>query len=580
MIRRFVPGLLLVLWPLAALAESEPLRLAVVVGANQGQSQTAPLRYAHDDARRVAALLAELGRFADDGVSLHLEPDPQAVLAALDGALARAEGHDDALLLFYFSGHADSRALYVGGQPLPTAELQTRLSDTRATVRVGIVDACAGGEWTGTKGLVEVPTFDVSATLGLESEGTVLLASSSGVESAHELEHLGGSLFTHHLLAGLRGAADTQRDGAVSLEEAFTYARYRTIRDAGRRVKQPQHPSFRFDLSGRSSVTLTRPDQQPGALVLAGLDAPTDVLDLNRGTPVVDLPEADAPIRLVLPPGRYLLRRLDPDRPASAEFEVTPGTPLELTEADLVPLPEGEGRDKANRRPLPDLTVPAGTAQIGMSVGASMNDYDRDGRWAVSRWGVSSLSGRFGITDRLAYRFPLVLAYRFGDADLQLSPALGLSGLRFEPLVGLVVPATASLDGRWFLDDRFALGLGVSGGAFWTGWEEDPGWSNFHGNTRIAALWSPIDRLTLSLGVQGTVSKSRTLSVDTGEWNWGTVTWGLGVGGSKQYEPLIRFELSPAFSLVGNASVGASWIEIADRWLPSADASLGVRLRF
>jgi hypothetical protein len=52
---------------------------------------------------------------------------------------------------------------------------------------------------------------------------------SSG-EAAQEWSFLRGSLFTHHLLAALRGAADIDGDGRVSLSEAYTHAfRHTTI---------------------------------------------------------------------------------------------------------------------------------------------------------------------------------------------------------------------------------------------------------------------------------------------------------------------------------------------------------------
>lgn len=84
--------------------------------------------------------------------------------------------------LFYYSGHADTGALYPNGKPLPLAALRERLDDPRATVRVGIIDACRGGGWTRAKGLTSEPPFEVGLPLALSSEGSVLLASSSGVD--------------------------------------------------------------------------------------------------------------------------------------------------------------------------------------------------------------------------------------------------------------------------------------------------------------------------------------------------------------------------------------------------------------
>ena len=82
--------------------------------------------------------------------------------------------------------------------------------------------------------------------------GSILLGSSSGLESAHESEALSGSFFTHHLVAGLRGAADRNGDGEVTLGEVFAYAKELTVRDSVLQSEAPQHPSFLVNLSGRS----------------------------------------------------------------------------------------------------------------------------------------------------------------------------------------------------------------------------------------------------------------------------------------------------------------------------------------
>src|SRR5438552_3542174 len=83
--------------------------------------------------------------------------------------------------------------------------------------------ACRRGLWTQSKGLTVEPPLEQVDLVPLTSEGTALLSSSSGLESAHEAEAIRGSFFTHHLVGGLLGAADRDGDGAVTLEEAFEY---------------------------------------------------------------------------------------------------------------------------------------------------------------------------------------------------------------------------------------------------------------------------------------------------------------------------------------------------------------------
>ncbi len=62
------------------------------------------------------------------------------------------------------------------------------------------------------------------------------------VTSSREDEVSYGSIFTKYLIKGLRGHADVNGDGIVSLEEAFYYAEPRVIDDSGGRM----HPQI-FD---------------------------------------------------------------------------------------------------------------------------------------------------------------------------------------------------------------------------------------------------------------------------------------------------------------------------------------------
>jgi hypothetical protein len=134
---------LLLCGPLAGVAlATEIQRVAIVVGANQAPPGRAPLRYAHEDAKAVADVLIGVAGFAASDVKILLEPEPEALLAALDKELGAAGARGgDTLLFFYYSGHADDRAIFPNGQTLPFAALKLRLEDARAKLRVGLVDS-------------------------------------------------------------------------------------------------------------------------------------------------------------------------------------------------------------------------------------------------------------------------------------------------------------------------------------------------------------------------------------------------------------------------------------------------------
>ncbi len=338
-------GLMLAVAVLAALlstgALGAPARMAVVVGSNGAAAGRPALRYAHEDARRMAAVLMEVGEFRPENVRVLMDPSPEALLETVDQQLAALQGKPgETLLLFYYSGHADQRFLYPGGRALPLEELRKRVDTPAATVRLGIIDACRGGGWTQAKGLQpEATPFEVEVPLLLRSEGSVLIASSSGLENAHETEALRGSFFTHHLVAALRGAADQAGDGEVSVVEAFSYARERTVRDTALMGVSPQHPSFDLNLRGRGDLAITRMAASGSLLRLQQTQGPLKVMQASSGGQLTEVPRGERQALLALPPGRYLVMRRDETGKAWVrEVTVRAGETVTLEEDSLEPV--------------------------------------------------------------------------------------------------------------------------------------------------------------------------------------------------------------------------------------------------
>jgi hypothetical protein len=392
----------------AALAE-EPRRIAVIVGANRGALGRESLRYSYRDAHDVAQVLVQTGQFAPADVHVLDDPEPDAVIALLDlhlAALAATTG--ESLLLFYYSGHADAGALYPAGKPLPFGSLRARLDNRAATVRLGIIDACSGGGWTGAKGLHAAPPFAVDVPLELSGEGSVLIASSSGVEKAHESERLLGSFFTHHLVAGLRGAADPRGDGVVTVGDAFAYAKERTIRDTAAVSTEPQHPSFFMNLRGRADLPLARVDSSPTVVELQEKEGPLQVIHLGTGVVLLEIPAGQRTIKLSVPPGHYLVRRRTENGTWTGEIGVESGRTIIVREQDLAlsgyapaagkglpePQPSNTWPLALNDRPL---TLHRGLAQI--DVGALLAQSPRPLNHAFA---IAPLM-RYGLTDRATF---------------------------------------------------------------------------------------------------------------------------------------------------------------------------------
>jgi len=467
----------LALWPVVPVTRAEPpRRTAVIVGANAAAPGRKPLRYSAQDARAVAAVLIELGGFLREDVHVLIDPEPSTVLSTLDQALARP-GADESLLVFYYSGHADAAALYPRGRPLSFADLRTRLGDRRAAIRLGIIDACRGGGFTGAKGMTEVAPFEVTLPMALESEGSILIASSSGLEDAHESELLGGSFFTHHWNAGLRGAGDRNADGQVTLAEAFDYAKTLTIRDSALETPAAQHPSFSLNLRGRQDLALSKLASADAIVAVEQREGPLELIQLTTGVVVLELPKGPRQMRLAVAPGDYLLRRRHAGEVWTRELVVSAGSVTRIDEAALELHGTGALASKhAAPRPITLSTLPRGKQEATFWLGVSYADtpgftsVDPSGPSGIVGFQTGAIFPR-GLTDRLQWLLPTAaLTYRGGEhGRLEWISGGGLLGwgAGYSSLTGFIFTYQLGADfvlRRWF-SQRTSLIVGTGAAA-------------------------------------------------------------------------------------------------------------------
>jgi hypothetical protein len=536
-----------------------PRRIAVVVGANEAPADRTTLRYAYDDARAMAGTLVDVAGFAPDDVHVLLDPEPSALLSRLDAALATLDGREEALLFFYYSGHSDTQALYPGGRALRLDELKRRLEDPRASVRVGVLDACSGGAWTGAKGLQSAEPFVVEVPFTLGAEGSVLLAASSGAENAHEYERLGGSFFTHHLVAGLRGGAERNGDGVVSLDEAFEYAKAGTLRDSAIFAAAPQHPSFVKNLRGRSDLPLARVSAAPTRVVLEQDRGPLQVIRLDRGLVVLETPPGPRRVSLALQPGDYLVRRREGNQSYAAEVELTEGRMLALAESSLSLRDVTVLRAKApDEVPVVQrLSLPGGTWEAQIVVG---NQFDQqiavpgDGFWFAPGLAV-------GVTDRLQLALlpsPKV-AYQFGDPGaLEALVSVGTEMPFISPGLRSLFPTASGLL-KTTLKSGVSLLAGVSmTSSLWFGRplgtaQEIGDFKEWLLSVDGGCVFHPFDRVWITPSIRYQTDDGELLR---------DADFALTVGSAFDFQrgarPLVQIELGDGFFLDGHASLAVA----------------------
>jgi Caspase domain len=406
-------------------ARAEPLsdnRFLVVVGANVGLANDDPLRYAESDAERFRDLVVELGGVPSERAFLVLGSKPEnlwRVLSEVRGRVAELSRMGrSSTLIFYFSGHGDGEAIHLPSTLVPLSELRRELAAIPARLQISLLDACrTGGR---VKGITRGPSVQVA--VGPEGpHGRVELRASSEGEAAQESEELEGAIFSHFLVSGLRGAADADNDGGVTLGELYSYTFRRTLQRSST-AHVLQHPELAADLSGAGEVVLTRPK-----LASAFLDVPATagrylIFSMPSSRVVGELSGAGAS-RLAVPNSRILVVRRLGDDTRVAQLDLTMGGSRSLTEGDFRPIAREQLVTRGGRLALRSL-------QIDESVGLE---------WASKRAETMALSTAVRLAYLSTFEYALEARFVAGGVNTgEVGPARIVGDARALGLAALV----------------------------------------------------------------------------------------------------------------------------------------------
>ena len=244
----------------AAPATSVSTLWLLAIGVSRYQQLNLNLQFADADARAVAAAFQHQagGPVFKTVRTMVLTNDEVTRERMLDGMgrfLGQA-GPNDVVVIFV-AGHAvlDRASGSYYFLPFPTTAQNLvsaglRMSDFDEMVRIvrrrarGVVvmlDTCHAGAlqfaWPDI-----VPMEDPAARLSV-GEGFFLLAATKPGEQSQEQPALAHGVFTYALLDGLRGAADADKDGLLSVADLFSYV----AREVPRLTGGAQHPYHRVE---------------------------------------------------------------------------------------------------------------------------------------------------------------------------------------------------------------------------------------------------------------------------------------------------------------------------------------------
>jgi hypothetical protein len=459
-------------------------RYAILVGNNHGRGLDVSLRYAEADARRLALVLTDLGGFEAARIRIILSPSAAEVeqsFAAVTAEIGRT--HDaSALVLFYYSGHADAGTLHLGETSLDLGRLRDLLAASNAAVRLGIIDACgAGALTTRQKGLTPAPAFMASAPPELVTRGQVIVAAVSASEQAQESDELKGSFFTTSFVSGLRGAADRSGTGRVTLDEAYRYAYAQTVRATLVSSAGAQHPSYDVSLAGQGELVLTEPRLGRSRLIFRPERSGEFVIFTPSGELVAEVfLDAGATALLALDPGDYEVHKRGPDALRFARVHVEQGEERELREARMQRLDYVALARKGVSPRLAAalgyasglLASPDGTPLLRLQVDLEGSSWVLSPRLTVGRssWSASAAQEQVDVSETfaaagLAATHPwerggveahlgvagdalLVVQTSYGNAELVAAgdvAALAGAGLRVSPRLALTASAELGL---------------------------------------------------------------------------------------------------------------------------------------
>jgi hypothetical protein len=240
-----------------------------------------------NDAQDIVSMLCAAGHCGYPAANVELLLDGQATADGIRQAISRltqAASDDDTVLLF-FSGHGgrieagtgageylipfDCKLSDLPGTGLSGEELTRLLNRIKVQRLVVLLDACHSA------GVADVKSAELSPGIkcGLggktysdlaQGTGRVVMASSRPTETSVILPNMRNSLFTHHLLDALKGAAQDRGDGLIRVLDVFHH-----VSDNVPAQQADQHPVFKAQdlennfplalrLGGKGAASLTQ----------------------------------------------------------------------------------------------------------------------------------------------------------------------------------------------------------------------------------------------------------------------------------------------------------------------------------
>jgi hypothetical protein len=255
-----------------------------VAGVKLGQSRTyaflvgcgaydrrelRPLEFTLNDVQALHKTLIDSGVPQENVVLMHdnqsrnLLPESKKIREQFDLLLARVD--KQSTFIVALSGHGiqfDSKGtnyfcpldarLQEPETLIPLDEIYKQLEGCPAERKLLLVDACRNDPQSSlakSRAVVELKTLSRPQD-EVVPKGIVALFSCSAGQQSYEHPNLKHGVFFHQLLQGWKGAADANKDRAVTLDEVLSYTKLKTEAFAHLELGSKQIPHLKGDFSG------------------------------------------------------------------------------------------------------------------------------------------------------------------------------------------------------------------------------------------------------------------------------------------------------------------------------------------
>ncbi len=234
---------------------------AVIVGVSSYDHMPV-LKYPDDDAYRIYAFLKspEGGALDDEQIRILIDEDASKVniTQAMREVFWKAGPND--LVFLYFSGHGLKGAFLPidfdgASNKLYHEEVNAILEKSKAKLKLCIADACHSGSLLAMRGGKYPSALNTYyESLARSRAGTALIMSSKSDETSLESSGLRQGVFSHFLIRGLKGEADSNSNKVVSIQELFDFVYSRVRSYTGNR----QSPVIQGNYDKKMPVAVSR----------------------------------------------------------------------------------------------------------------------------------------------------------------------------------------------------------------------------------------------------------------------------------------------------------------------------------